>query len=82
MESLIWNTVLTVVLGLLGWTLKEKAVEISRLGILLNKTREEIAKEYITKQEVHMDINRVLERLEKLDAKLDRIMESSSAVRQ
>ncbi len=82
MESLIWNTVLTVVLGLLGWTLKEKTAEISRLGILINKTREEIAKEYITKQEVHMDINRVLERLEKLDAKLDRIMESSSAVRQ
>jgi predicted DNA-binding protein YlxM (UPF0122 family) len=81
MESLVWNTVLTVVLGLLGWTLKEKAAEISRLGILLNKTREEIAKEYITKQEVHMDINRVLERLEKLDAKLDRIMESSSTVR-
>lgn len=82
MESLIWNTVLTVVLGLLGWTLKEKATEISRLGILINKTREEIAKEYVTKQEVHMDINRVLERLERLDAKLDRIMESSSAVRQ
>lgn len=82
MESLIWNTVLTVVLGLLGWILKEKAAEISRLGILINKTREEIAKEYVTKQEVHMDINRVLERLERLDAKLDRIMESSSAVRQ
>ena len=82
MEAMIWNTVLTVLLALLGWTLKEKAAEISRLGILVNKTREEIAKEYITKQEVHMDINRVLERLEKLDAKLDRLMESSSAVRQ
>lgn len=82
MEAMIWNTVLTVLLALLGWILKEKAAEISRLGILVNKTREEIAKEYITKQEVHMDINRVLERLEKLDAKLDRLMESSSAVRQ
>lgn len=82
MDSIIWNTVLTVLLGLLGWTLKEKTAEITRLGILLNKTREEVAKDYITKQEVHMDINRVLERLEKLDAKLDRLMEGSNAVRQ
>jgi len=82
MEAAIWNTVLTVLLALLGWILKEKSAEIARLGILLNKTREEVAKEYVTKQEVHMDINRVLERLERLDAKLDRLMEQPNAVRQ
>jgi predicted DNA-binding protein YlxM (UPF0122 family) len=42
---------------------------------LLNRTREEVAKEYVTKAEVHNDINRVIDRLEALDAKLDRIME-------
>jgi hypothetical protein len=76
MESvLIWDTLLTVFIGLLGWVLKEKSAEIGRLGILLNKTREEVAKEYVTKVEVHADINRVLDRLDRLDTKLDRLVE-------
>lgn len=76
MDALVWNTLLTVFLGLLGWVLAEKAKEINRLGILLNKTREEVAKEYVTKVEVHADINRVLDRLERLDTKLDRLVEA------
>jgi len=74
-DALIWNTLLTVFIGLLGWILKEKTAEINRLGILLNKTREEVAKEYVTKAEVHADINRVLDRLDRLDTKLDRLVE-------
>lgn len=50
-------------------------MEVARLGILLNKTREEVAKEYVTKVEVHADINRVLDRLDRLDTKLDRLVE-------
>ena len=42
---------------------------------LINRTREEVAKEYVTKTEVHADINRVLDRLDRLDEKLDRLME-------
>jgi hypothetical protein len=45
----------------------------------LNRTREEIAKEYVTKSEVHADINRVLDRLDRLDAKIDRLMEVRNA---
>jgi predicted DNA-binding protein YlxM (UPF0122 family) len=54
--------------------LKDKSDEINRLQILINRTREEIAKEYVTKAEVHADINRVLDRLDRLDEKLDRLM--------
>ena len=75
MESYIWNTLLTVFIGLVGGVLKEKSAELARLGILLNKTREEVAKEYVTKVEVHADINRVLDRLDRLDTKLDRLVE-------
>ena len=75
MDALVWNTLLTVFLALLGWVLAEKAKEIKRLDILLNKTREEVAKEYVTKVEVHADINRVLDRLDRLDTKLDRLVE-------
>lgn len=77
MELTLWNTVLSLVIGILGWVLRDKAAELSRVTILLNRTREEVAKEYITKAEVHADINRVMSRLEVLDAKLDRLIEGN-----
>lgn len=81
MEMLIWNLVLSGFIAVIGFFLKEKSVEISRLNILLNKTREEVAKEYVTKTEVHNDINRVLDRLDRLEAKLDTfIREQRSAI--
>ena len=81
MELMIWNALLTTFLGLLGWSLREKSAELLRVQILLNRTREEIAKEYVTKQEVHNDINRVLDRLDRLEGKIDAfIKESRSAL--
>jgi hypothetical protein len=77
MELMLWNTALSLVIGIVSWVLRDKAAELSRVTILLNKTREEIAKEYVTKVEVHADINRVMNRLEVLDAKLDRLIESN-----
>ena len=77
MEVMLWNTVMSLVIGIITWVLKDKAAELARVTILLNKTREEIAKEYVTKVEVHADINRVMNRLEVLDAKLDRLIESN-----
>ena len=71
MEMLIWNVVLSGIIGIFGFVLREKAEEISRLNILLNKTREEVAKEYVTKVDVHLDINRVLDRLDRMEGKLD-----------
>jgi hypothetical protein len=83
---LIWNTGLTLLIGLISWAAKTKekefdkmAEEVQRLGILLNRTREEVAKEYVTKVEVHADINRVLQSLSVLDAKIDRLMETKNA---
>lgn len=82
MEMIFWNAAITVILALIGWALKSKDKEVDslkeelqRVQILLNRTREEIAKEYVTKIEVHADINRVLDRLDRLDEKLDRLME-------
>ena len=79
MDMTIWNLALTCLSGVLGWVLKDKSDELGRITILLNRTREEMAKEYVTKAEVHADINRVLDRLERLDEKLDRLMESRNA---
>jgi len=80
METIIWNAALSFLVAVLGWVLREKSAELQRVTILLNRTREEVAKEYVTKAEVHADINRVLARLDKLDEKLDRLMEKYHAV--
>ena len=80
-ESLVWNILLTGVVSFIGYVLKDKSDEVKRLNILLNRTREEIAREYVTKAEVHADIGRVLDRLERLDQKIDLFLkEATNAV--
>ena len=79
MESMVWNLLLTGAIGIVGYILREKSQELTRITILLNKTREEVAKEYVTKVEVHADINRVLDRLDRLEVKIDRFMEAHRA---
>jgi len=74
MEMASWNAILTAFLGLLGWSLKDKADEIKRLQILINRTREEMPKEYVTKVDLHTDINRIMDRLDRLETKIDMFM--------
>lgn len=73
--ELIWSAVLTAAISIAGWFMKGNADELKRLQILLNRTREELAKEYVTKAEVHADINRVITRIDNLDAKIERLLE-------
>lgn len=70
-----WNILLSLVIGVIGWFLRDKSNELQRVQILLNKTREEIAKNYVTQPDLDADVNRVMNRLEGLDAKLDRLIE-------
>lgn len=74
-EEMIWNLVLSAAIGAVGWLLKGYADEMKRLSILLNKTREEGARDYVTKTELHADIGRVLNRIESLDQKIDRLLQ-------
>jgi hypothetical protein len=75
MELMLWNVALTAALALIGWFAKTMWAEVQRLNILLNRTREEVARDYVTKQEVHTDINRVVISIKALDEKLDRLIE-------
>jgi len=81
MELTIWNILLSAAMAGLGYVLKDKSDELKRIDILLNKTREEVAKEYVTKVDVHLDINRVLDRLDRMEQKLDAVIrENRSAI--
>ena len=74
MEMLVWNMILTGIVAILGWIVQDKFAEIKRLGILLNKTREEVARDHITRAEVREDMRQLLDRLERLDQKIDQLI--------
>lgn len=53
-----------------GWWVNRMADEQKRLEILLNRTRED----YATKVELRDDMRNVMDALNRLDAKLDKLM--------
>jgi len=74
MELMVWNLVLSFVSAIIIWVIKSHADEVKRIQILLNRTREEHLDKFVTKADMHNDINRVLVRLDRLDEKLDAYM--------
>jgi hypothetical protein len=75
MEMMLWNIALSVVVAVMGFFLRGKIDELDRLGILLNKTREEVAREHVTRAEVNVMVDRLGDRFdrafERLEAKVD-----------
>ena len=74
MEMMVWNVVLSTLLTVLGWILKEKSDELQRIQVLLNKTREEIARDNVTQQELDKIVTHIDGRFDKLADKLDAIL--------
>ena len=70
-----WNILLTLVVAPLLYTIRGNTSENRRLDILLNKTREEMAKDYVTKVELEGDMERVFTTLNKIEEKLDKLLE-------
>ena len=70
----IWTAILTLFTGLLTFTAREKFAEIKRLDILLNKTREELARDYTTQAEVQRITDHIDQRFNRLEAKIDELI--------
>jgi flagellar biosynthesis/type III secretory pathway chaperone len=78
MEMMIWNVVLTAIVALLGFIVKEKFAELQRLSILLNRTREEVARDHITRGEFRADMQQLLDRFDRLERKIDNLRGSNA----
>ena len=76
--QIIWNIILTLIVMPLAWWVRTTHDEIRRQDILLNKTREEIARDYVSKREIQEDLNRILDAIQKLSDKLDRMQEAAT----
>ena len=79
MESIVWNTVLTVLLGVLAYLMVSKFTELDRLNILLNKTREEMARDHITRSEFRADMTQLMDRFDRIERKIDAMIGSRRA---
>ena len=75
MEMMLWNVVLSAIVGVMLFMLKGKFDEIQRLSILLNRTREEVARDHITRAEVRADLEKIREHFDngfkRLEDKID-----------
>ena len=75
---IVWNIILTLVIAPLAWWVRTTHDEMRRQDILLNKTREEIARDYVSKRELEQDLTRILNAIQKLSEKLDRMQEAAT----
>lgn len=75
MEMMLWNIVLTAFVAILGFLVKGKFEELKAVTILLNKTREEVARDHVTRAEMDKTLDRLADRIDasihRLEGKLD-----------
>jgi len=69
--SMIWNLILSIAAGSIVWWIRGINSKIDELYGLVNKTRENIAREYALKSEVDKDLQKILDRFDRLETKLD-----------
>jgi hypothetical protein len=70
----LWTGGLTIFVALIGYIMHEKFNELKRIDILLNKTREEVARDNVTKAEVERIVEHMDARFNKLEAKIDELI--------
>jgi len=78
----IWSSALSIILGVFGFFVREKLSQlkdvnddIKRVERLLNITREEIARDYVTQTEVQRITDHIDQRFNKLEAKIDQLIQ-------
>jgi hypothetical protein len=71
MEMMVWNVILSGIVAVLGFMVKGKFDELDRITILLNRTREEIARDHVTRSEVNQTLDRLVERIDTNFARLE-----------
>jgi len=72
--SYVWSAGLTFFVSLFAYVAHEKFSELARITILLNKTREEIARDNVTNAEVERITDHIDQRFDKLEARIDQLI--------
>ena len=73
--GMIWNAVLSLIVAPLIIIIGAQVKELRRIDILLNRTREEIGRDYVSKIELDSLLDRVMNAIDRLSQKVDRLFE-------
>jgi hypothetical protein len=70
----VWSATLTLLMSVMGYMVNEKFRELARITILLNKTREEVARDNVTQAEIDRISSHIDQRFNKLEEKIDQLI--------
>jgi len=70
----VWSATLTLLMSVMGYIVNEKFRELNRITILLNKTREEVARDNVTQAEIDRITSHIDQRFNKLEEKIDQLI--------
>ena len=73
--GMIWNAVLSLIVAPLIIIIGAQVKELRRIDILLNRTREELGREYVSKAELDSIMGRIMVAIDRLSQKVDKLFE-------
>lgn len=73
--AMIWNIILTCAAGGIVWWVKCVTTKIEEINRNIAATREEIARDYALKSEVDKDVQKLLDRFDRFEVKLDNLID-------
>jgi len=73
--TIAWNVILTLIVAPLILVIRAQIGELRRIDILLNKTREELGRDYVSKMEMETVLDRIINAIDRLSQKVDRLFE-------
>ena len=72
----IWSAALSLIVAALWFFIRERLDDVKRIERLLNITREEIARDYATNAEVQRITDHIDQRFNRLEAKIDQLIQA------
>ena len=73
--TIAWNVILSLIVAPLILVIRAQIGELRRIDILVNKTREELGRDYVSKMEMETVLDRIMIAIDRLSQKVDRLFE-------
>ena len=73
--TIAWNVILSHIVAPLILVIRAQIGELRRIDILVNKTREELGRDYVSKMEMETVLDRIMNAIDRLSQKVDRLFE-------
>ena len=73
--TIAWNVILSLIVAPLILVIRAQIGEFRRIDILVNKTREELGRDYVSKMEMETVLDRIMNAIDSLSQKEDSLFE-------